>query len=184
MGGTIVGNAVLFQSGRHPAPLFGHAAPAPSAPQEGAPKVVATPVPVPRTPSPAAPVSRQADLVPAGRGSAGDAEAPVAKAGSSPASHPAAVKTPAARHADAITKLVGGTDKTPVGTAEPDPRVLAAQRSLARLGFAVKADGRMGNATRQALDTFGQDHHLAAGTKLTPKLLRDLATAAAAQPRG
>lgn len=175
MGGTIVGNAVLFQSGRHPAPLFGHAV-------RASQPAAALPMPVPRPALPSAPDVRQIGLTPPDRkqlaevSTVASAAPVVTNATRVPVAKPAS-----ARRADAIAKLLRGADNTPVGTADADPRIVAAQRSLAQLGFAVKQDGRLGGSTRRALETFGHDHHWVVGAEISQRMLHELAAAAAAR---
>ncbi len=176
MGGTIVGNAVLFQSGRHPAPLFGHAL------RASQPAGAALPPPAPRPVASAVPMIRQIPMTP-DRAPATEATTPrpPPPASTSTIRAPATKPVPA-RRADAIARLLHGTDQNAVATADVDPRIVAAQRSLAKLGFPVRPDGRMGGSTRRALEAFERDHHMAAGSELSQKVMRELAAAAASPP--
>jgi hypothetical protein len=65
--------------------------------------------------------------------------------------------------------------------AEKRRLTLAAQGALARLGFGVKATGALDAGTREALAEFEKAHRLPASSAITPKLVRTLTAAAAAQ---
>ncbi|MBI1867678.1 MAG: peptidoglycan-binding protein [Methylocystis sp.] len=143
-------NALYFQDGRHPAPLFREA----GAGRGGAsqPHAVAkrSPLPPPR-PVFVAPTP----LV--------EAKPAVAKAESGRAS---------AKPPDPIGRLLDG--EAPTGDSR-DKGVLAAQRALLKLGYALRADGVLGGATRQAIEKFERDIGLPAKGDLTPALIRQLA---------
>ena len=167
----IVGNAVLFQHGHHPAPLFAGAPPA-GVPALDSP-VGSVPLPTPRpsdlssgagTPAAAAPGTD-----------------PVPTSEPAPAAKPATV---AKRKTDGIAALLRDEPAAAGATPKPlDATVLQAQRALEKLGYDIKPDGHMGTATRKALDTFAAEHHVAGMTgTLTPKLLHDLTLAAAKPP--
>ena len=164
----IVGNAVMFQHGRHPAPLFG--GPPPDA-RPGPGPGDAVPLPLPRPPDPAAP---PAPAVPTPE----ELQAPVR-----PAPVPGAVKAvPSSpkRRPDGIAALLRGDPPLAAAPSKPpDPAVLQAQHALVRLGYDVKPDGLMGTATRQALEKFAGERHLTGMTAtLDPKLLHALLQAA------
>jgi hypothetical protein len=152
-------NALYLQEGRHPAPLF-------HLPQETSvetkPAHVAAPTPLPPARPPA-----QAPAQPA------PAQAPAQKT--------AAVKSEPAQHVaerkrDVIGALLeGGSGKNDAGKSEQaNKSVLAAQRALAKLGYAVRPDGVFGPATRQALEKFERDSGLQAKGELTAKVKRQL----------
>jgi peptidoglycan hydrolase-like protein with peptidoglycan-binding domain len=153
--GGIFVNALVLQKQRHPAPLF---APRPQIAQTQAqptlaPAAEAVPQPAPR------PVNLSPGL----------------------SERPATVQRVATREAaettargDAIANLLRNGPAAQAG-AESSAAVLGAQRALARLGFAVKPDGVMGGATRQAIERFERDHGLPARGDLTPKIMRMLA---------
>ena len=144
---TIIGiplNALFLQDGRHPAPLFGASAPPP--PAEHAP--LPPPRPIPSQALTKAPIKADAK--------ADDAA-------------PEAVARPAEKTLDPIGLLLaGGAPKS----EEADKKVLFAQRALVRLGYVLRADGKFGGATRQALEKFERDNGLPAKGELTPKILR------------
>jgi hypothetical protein len=145
-------NALLLQRERHPAPLFGYAAPKlPSA----------TPAPAP--PPPQKPASTE-DNAPSAQSSATLPPArPTESAGSS--SSPS----------DPIAELLAGE---PHGDATR--LTLAAQTALAKLGYPVKPDGKEGSATEQALREFERAHGLPPGTEITERLVKQLTAAARA----
>ena len=65
--------------------------------------------------------------------------------------------------------------------AEKRRLTLAAQGALAKLGFAVKPTGAVDAGTRDALAEFAKSRHLPASSEITPKLVKTLTAAAAAQ---
>jgi len=149
-------NALFFQQGRHPAPLFAPKADniiAASAPSAGA---VA-----PATQIVALPPERPADL---------NAKKDTA---------PQAAIAPQGR--DAIGDLLRGGG---VSTAVPDPKqeqvrsVAAVQRALNRLGYGpMKADGIFGSGTKLALERFERDRKLPVTGEMSPRVMKELAAA-------
>jgi peptidoglycan hydrolase-like protein with peptidoglycan-binding domain len=149
---TIVGiplNALFLQDGRHPAPLFGAPAPPPAPPAEHVP----LPPPRPIAPQALAKAPIKADAVKAD-------EAP-----------PEAVARPVEKTRDPIGLLLAGTAPK---SEEADKKVLFAQHALVKLGYVLRADGRFGGTTRQALEKFERDSGLPVKGELTPKILRQL----------
>ncbi len=148
-------NALILQRERHPAPLFQPpthtiVAPAPAAAPAPAPPVAAAPR---ETPAPAA--------------SSPPPPAPPARSASSDA---------AARAPDAIGDLLRGGE----APSDNGRLILSAQTALAKLGYAVKADGTQGAATDQALRDFEKAHGLPISTEVTPHLVKQLSSAARA----
>jgi Putative peptidoglycan binding domain len=144
-------NALLLQRERHPAPLFGSTAPKP------------TPAPAPAPAPPPSPthVSAEAEVPPAQSPAALPPERPsVAAAGSASASDP-------------IGDLLAGETHS-----DGSRLVLAAQTALAKLGYAVKADGKEGAATQQALKEFEHAHGLPPATEINERLVKQLTQAA------
>ncbi|MDB5649450.1 MAG: Peptidoglycan-binding domain 1 protein [Hyphomicrobiales bacterium] len=144
----ILANAMFFQTARHPAPIFG-------GPVVARPLAVA---PVPAQPQAAAtsavpvPVPRPVEFTPVG--------APIHDS-----SEPAK---------DQIGNLLKASS-----ASSPDAtRLLAAQRALARLGYAVKPDGVMGGSTRQAIEKFEQARKLPVTGELSARTLRELSSQA------
>ena len=145
-------NALLLQRERHPAPLFGYAAPKlPSA----------TPAPAP--PPPQKPASTEDNAPPAPSSATLPPARPAESAGSSSSA------------SDPIAELLAGE---PHGDA---PHLtLAAQTALAKLGYPVKPDGKEGSATEQALREFERAHGLPPATEITERLVKQLTAAARA----
>ncbi|HEY8063290.1 MAG TPA: peptidoglycan-binding domain-containing protein [Methylosinus sp.] len=168
-GATAIGvpmNALYFQDGRHPAPLFRSFAPDLRTPRA-------------ETEAPLPPARPQAAAIPAQPPAAQPAPAPhpvMAKPAAAMVKPAAARPEPAhAEKRDAIGALLGkGPHKETPKTDEPDKTVLTAQRALAKLGFALHADGKMGGATKQAIEKFERDNHLPVTGEVTAKLLRKL----------
>jgi hypothetical protein len=153
-------NAVLFQTGHHPAPLFGGPRVAASAPRTVA--VAPPPMPAPRPVSLPQPAPVNAAPAPAA--------APVA-----PRAAPREVEAApvVAAKKDAIAALLNG--ETPQEAAGPTARVAAVQKALIKSGFVLRADGVMGLTTRQALERFERDRKLPVTGELSPRTLRELA---------
>ena len=63
-------------------------------------------------------------------------------------------------------------------SAKDSRLVLAAQEALQKIGYAVKIDGVEGAATQQALRDFESAHGLSLTTEITPRLVKQLASAA------
>ena len=152
-------NALILQRERHPAPLF-----APPAQKIAAPAPVAAPPPPPAPLAP--PVAREA---PAAATPSPPSPAPV---------RPAPSDIVAPRAADAIGDLLRGE-----APADSSRLVVAAQSALAKLGYSVKADGAQGAATDQALREFEKAHGLPISTEITPRLVKQLNSAARSSAR-
>ena len=145
-------NALLLQRERHPAPLFGYAAPKlPSA------------APAPAPPPPQKPASTEDNAPPAQSSAALPPARPAESAGSSSSA------------SDPIAELLAGE---PHGDASR--LTLAAQTALAKLGYPVKPDGKEGSATEQALREFERAHGLPPATEITERLVKQLTAAARA----
>ena len=70
------------------------------------------------------------------------------------------------------------------GETHSDSRlVLAAQTALAKLGYSVKADGKEGAATQQALKEFEHAHGLPPATEINERLVKQLTQAARSAAR-
>ena len=145
-------NALLLQRERHPAPLFGSAAPKlPSA----------TPAPAP--PPPQKPASTE------------DTAPPAQPSATLPPARPAESAGSSSSASDPIAELLAGE---PHGDATR--LTLAAQTALAKLGYMVKQDGKEGSATEQALREFERAHGLPPATEITERLVKQLTAAARA----
>lgn len=175
--GAVVINALFFQTARHPAPLFSRASSgATPAPQQtaAAPRAVPaaeTPVPVARPADmPAAAPQRQAsaakgiaDLIDPPKPAAsepkgGDPIAALLKGAVGPGQFPTASTVAATPPVDAATK-----------------RIMAAQKALAKLGYGVTVDGKIGSGTKQAIQKFERDRNLPTTGEITGRTQRELA---------
>jgi hypothetical protein len=190
-------NALFFQDGRHPAPLFSVRKPAPaSEAQQAAEQQAATPTPTPparpaqidaarleaeivkpETAKPEAP-SRPASKA-AVKNDAAALKAVIMKSEPAPVAKPekkreTAARAPASR--DAIGALLGGAETSAAAT--PDKNVYFTQRALQRLGYVVKPDGKLSGGTRKAIENFERENGLPVKGEVSPKLLKALATRA------
>ena len=152
-------NAVMFQTGHHPAPLFG-----------GPRAIVAAPKTVAAAPPPM-PAPRPAVLAQSAPVNA--APAPAAAPVAPRAAPREAEVAPVAAKKDAIAALLNG--ETPQEASGPTARVAAVQKALIKSGFVLRADGVMGATTRQALERFERDRRLPVTGELSPRTLRELA---------
>jgi len=102
-----------------------------------------------------------------------------------PADLGALIEATAAPHnGDAIRDLLrNDAGRDGKETVEAKRLILAAQNALIKLGFAVKADGVDGLATRQAIQQFERTHGLIPLGEITPKLVKQLTAAANAASR-
>ncbi len=145
----IIVNALVLQKTRHPAPLFGS-----SIALGGAPAARPAPKPLPVARQPV--VTEIAPPEPAPKPSIA-----------------ALLDGSAPSHTDEIARLLqdGG-----VLTERHDTKtVLAAQKALAKLGFALKPNGSFGPQTKKALEAFEKDRHLPIKGELTHRVLKILA---------
>ena len=143
-------NALLLQRERHPAPLFGSAAPKPQA---------AAPAPAP------APASKSVST---------EEKAPSAPpAAALPPARPAAAAQSSAPAPDPIAALLAGE-----APSDSLHLTVAAQTALAKLGYAIKPDGKEGAETEQALRDFEHAHGLPPATEITERLVKQLTQAA------
>lgn len=159
-------NALFFQDGRHPAPLFSARPPAadkndvaakptpPARPSDIAARVESEPVKAEPTRAPAKterarpePARTETNRTDIGK-SAG-----------------------AEKKRDPIGQLLSGGAATTDG---PDKNVLAAQKALLKLGYVLRADGVLGGGTRRAIEKFERDNGLPAKGELTPKIMRQI----------
>jgi hypothetical protein len=141
-------NALLLQRERHPAPLFGLTAPNPPSAAAPAPAVPQKPA----SAEDSAPPAQSPEALPPAR---------PAEAAGSPTSSP-----------DPIASLLAGE------THSDSRLVLTAQTALAKLGYAVKPDGKEGAATQQALREFEHAHGLPPASEISERLVKQLSLAA------
>lgn len=184
---AVIGNAMLMQTGRHPAPMFGSEVVV----TLGAPFV--SPLPKPR---PADASARSADIKPLDArmldskpvdgkpvdGKAAEARGPdtmanVAKSSTAPA-------TAAARPQAAIPPT--NAHVTPASARGSDPlgdlilssrRVAAVQRALADYGYGqLKPTGTVGSETQAAIQKFERERKLPVTGQISDRMVRELAT--------
>jgi len=164
-------NALFFQDGRHPAPLFtthlpdavekndAAATPTPPArPTAIASARVEPEVAKPETPRPPAKVERT--------------RSDAARTEKAEAARTEAGRNAPEKKRDLIGQLLGGA---PVVESPDKTNVLYAQRALLKLGYVVRADGVFGGTTRQAIEKFERDSGLPVKGDLSPKVMRQLA---------
>lgn len=185
-GMAITLNALTFQAGRHPAPLFGQW---PERGETRRPEAVgAAPGGAPLPPTrPAADLAAPSVRVAsrgggaAGASSGAAADGPATSGSLRPASlvaQPVRPVQPRDPIGDLIRTGSAGRDARPV--SEP-PRVAAAQRALSKLGYGpLKSDGLFGAETRQAVERFERDKHLPVTGELNARTLRELSAQAGA----
>ncbi|VTZ50243.1 Peptidoglycan-binding domain 1 protein [Methylocella tundrae] len=166
--GGIAINALTMQKTRHPAPLFGHAAPAHATREPSTIELAPATLPIP--------APRPQQLAPAQADDSQSAKTPTDDKSSLPHAHQASAPAPAGAEAetkprDAITELLLGNGHE-VQAAGPSKTVLAAQKALVKLGFVLKPDGVMGATTRQAIERYERDHGRASHGELTPAISR------------
>jgi hypothetical protein len=82
------------------------------------------------------------------------------------------VPVPPPRSGDPIRDLLRGDAR------DSGHLTAAAQNALIKLGFAIKADGVEGASTEQAIQQFERTHGLAATSEITPRLVKQLSSAA------
>jgi len=196
-------NALFLQDGRHPAPLFSER---PSNAVAIAPKPPARPAATeaariereagaPARTAPKDPIASKLENLDAKAFDAGKTDPtkadltratdkkrdaigllilskapPAANAGKA-GNAPSPEKADKAQSAEKLEKPTN-----PEKTASVDRSVLYAQRALLRLGYVVRPDGVLTGATRHALEKFERDAGLPAKGKITPQLLKQLAT--------
>jgi hypothetical protein len=151
---AVTTNALLGQTARHPAPLFG------LKPFEKRVASVAAPLPPsrPAAPAPLPPVAAPAPT-----------PAPVAP---TPPAKPAQPRDPIG---DLIRAGEAGASVASPETA----RIAAAQKALTKLGYGpLKADGMAGAGTRQAIERFEKDRRLPVTGELKPKTVKELSAQA------
>lgn len=142
-------NALMHQSGRHPAPLFGRKAERIPSEKPRRPEAALAPLPVPRPD----PIAAALSVDP-----------------------PQAQKASATDPIGALIRSADGSGR-PDDTVNDPHRVAAAQRALTKLGYGpLKADGLIGVTTRQALEHFERDRNLPATGQLGGRTSRQLAS--------
>ena len=181
-GAAIGANALLFQTARHPAPLFGPPAPAQSL--AARPPLPPAPPAALQAPAPAPAPARQefaelfVPVAPAPRELGPEPRVPTplppVRTRDIAGSEPARTRGP-----DPIGALLRGEIAETASVsraADPDPRVEAAQRALHNLGHGpLVADGVFGPATRAAIERFEAAQGLPVTGRLDAATVRALA---------
>ena len=179
---VILLNALAWQRTRHPAPLFGRAAPAATAKEPRIAEMIAVPTPRPQTAvTPVQAHDKPMEKPPAQK-------SPVEKL---------PLETPAGEHTrqthvnaspikppDKISQLLKAPPPAPhtqsataaAAPAKPSKSVLAVQRALVKLGFVLNPNGVAGETTRRAIESYERDHGLPVRGEITPALMRQLRT--------
>jgi hypothetical protein len=169
MTGVIINALALQKSHRGALPAAPIAAPVATA---------AAPLAGPVATPPAAPAGALG-AQPAQPATANGEGAPVMVAPPSrPADLGAAAETPGGR-TDPIRELIRGESGSK--DVEAKRLTLAAQTALIKLGFAIKADGFAGASTHEAIQQYERTHGYIPLGEITPKLVKELSAAAAAQ---
>lgn len=177
--GAIVANALLLQTGRHPAPMFGTVInlPAPSSVSLSNP--LPRPRPVGADTSPLEPRATEfrAEPKPAERATEKAPEKPVEATASTP------------RSGDPLTNLVKQTTSPSVAVARPPApipvpqspaarRIAGVQRALSEYGYGnLKITGAMSGETQSAIQKFEREHKMQVTGQVSDRLLRELAAA-------
>lgn len=172
-------NALGYQAGRHPAPIF------PKLPRQIAEKPAPRRIEAPKAETAKTDAAKLEALV-----------GEVAKTTPSKPEplKPEAPKAEAARIAliqpgprpisrDTLGEIARAGETTSSVTPKADPAVAKAQRALVKLGYGpLKADGLLGTGTRAAIERFERDRKLPVKGEPTGRTLRELAARAANTP--
>lgn len=155
-------NALGYQMGRHPAPIF----PKVASPRPPAARLVAAKPAVESPPQGESAKSEKADPV------------------RSEAVKPARADDPPARGSrDSIGEMIRAGETTASVTPKSEASVAQAQRALAKLGYGpLKADGVLGAGTRAAIEKFERDRKLPVKGEASGRTLRELAARAGIPP--
>lgn len=193
--GVFAWNATMKQTARHPAPLFASAKPVaeparraePASPQTTGATRADIPVPPSRSGGPDAIGS----IIRTSEGPARSAETRPRSAEARPKQAeakpkpveakkaPEAKKPAEAKPKPAAAKPVDPKAKAAAGPSadKPTPRVVSAQKALAKLGYGpIATDGRFGSNTRLAIEKFERDRKLPVTGALGPQTLKQLAS--------
>ncbi len=164
-------NALFFQDARHPAPIFLTNALSSTATVPSSVKTTAAHTSETPSMSTAGSKSRiEPGLAPVKSENPRHDLTPTAK----PLAHQA-LKTTEPRKHDPIAELLNGPPR-PETLAESD--VLMAQRALLKLGYVVRADGKLNKATQKAIEKFEHDNGIQVKGVLTAKVAAILASRA------
>lgn len=155
-------NALGYQMGRHPAPIF--------------PKVVG-----PRAPAMKMAAAKPAvESAPPGEPAKSEKSDPVRGEVVKPAQ---AEEASARGGRDSIGEMIRSGETTASVTPKSEASVVQAQRALAKLGYGpLKADGVLGTGTRAAIEKFERDRKLPVKGEASGRTLRELAARAGIPP--
>ena len=159
----IMVNALVMQKGHHPAPLFGKGtlgiSAAPVTPVKDTRVAVVDPAPKADEPM----------------GVAAPPPMPVVKPRPATPKPTASDQAPKASGEDQIAKLLKTGVAPVVASDRSDTKtVLGAQKALAKLGFALKANGTMGPATKKAIEAFEKERNMPVNGELTHRVVKIL----------
>jgi hypothetical protein len=179
--GAIVANALLLQTGRHPAPMFGTVInlPAPSSAALSSPLPRPRPVGADMSPLEPRATEFRAEPRPVERAAEKAPERPVEATASTP------------RAGDPMTNLVKATTSVPPSAAVARPpaaiplpqspagrRLAGVQRALSEYGYGnLKITGTMSGETQSAIQKFEREHRMQPTGQVSERLLRELAGA-------
>jgi Putative peptidoglycan binding domain len=185
---AIILNALVFQKARHPSPFLS----APRVTETKAPAVqdpkTAAGAPATASVQAVAPPARPANLEALIRETAVVRPPATVPAGTAPTPRAAprdvTQRDNTSREAaprDPIAELIMNGDARPPATVgQPDTKriTLSAQKALAKLGYGpVKNEGRLDDATKNAIERFEKDRKLPVTRELSPRTQRELAAA-------
>ena len=176
-------NALGYQIGRHPAPIFLKVAPRVTADRPPVRRIETAKAEAGQAVKAATPKA-EAAKVETVRTETDKAEAPKPDAPKAEAPRIALIQ-PAPRPVsrETIGDIIREGETTSSVTPKVDPAVAKAQRALVKLGYGpLKADGVLGTGTRAAIERFERDRKLPVKGEPTGRTLRELAARAAASP--
>ncbi|MCS0494212.1 peptidoglycan-binding protein [Ancylobacter sp. MQZ15Z-1] len=184
---AVLFNALGLQERRHsggtPAPIAAPAAlrEVPAAPAAASPAAIPAPAP-----SPVMQAAPEASTPAMGTPDAASAAAPVmplppVKPAAPPRAAPAVQAPTALAPAPAApaNAVPGAGSPRPPADIAVSPRVMEIQKALASLGYGpIHIDGRVGDATRQAIERFERDRRMPVTGEISDRLVRELDTVA------
>ena len=184
---AIVANALLLQTGRHPAPMFGTVInlPAPSSVPLSNP--LPRPRPVGADTSPLEPRATEFRAEPK-PSELKPSELKPAERAAEKAPEKSVEATASTRSNDPMTNLVKATTSTPPTALRPPApipaqglaarRIAGVQRALSEYGYGnLKITGTMNGETQAAIQKFEREHKMQVTGQLSDRLLRELAAA-------
>lgn len=185
---AIILNALVFQKARHPAPFLTaarntetRATGAQEQKQPAGNTGPAAPATAAAGNAAITPPARPANLEALIRETAIVRPPATVPAGPAPRAVPRDVTQRDAAPRDPIAELImSGDARPPAPVGQPDSKriTLSAQKALAKLGYGpVRTEGRLDEATRNAIERFEKDRKLPVTRELSPRTQRELAAA-------